>query len=365
MSQAITANFARRFKDGPEIRVEDLHTSDQGGITVLFGASGAGKSTVLRCLAGLERPDQGIIGFDSETWSDAARGSFVPPQARRIGYVPQEYALFPHLSVERNIAYSLHGLPKAERSERVGEIIRWLELEGLERRLPRALSGGQQQRVALARAVARQPRLLLLDEPLSALDVPTRLRLRGQLRRWLTQRGIPTLLVTHDRTEALVLGDDLVVMDAGRIVQHGPVQQVFSRPATLAVAGILAVETVQPGRVLESADGLVTVTAGQQKLVALGRDLPAGTGEVYVCIRAEDVILVKGKAPSSSPRNCLPAVVKGLSREGPMLRIDLDCGFPLAALLTKQACAELALAENDPVLALIKAPHIHLIPRTP
>jgi molybdate transport system ATP-binding protein len=365
MSQAITANFTRRFKDGPEIRVEDLRTSDHGGITVLFGASGAGKSTVLRCLAGLERPDQGLVGFDTEIWSDAARDFFVPPQARRIGYVPQEYALFPHLSVERNIAYSLHGLPQGERSERVGEIIRWLELEGLERRLPGELSGGQQQRVALARAVARQPRVLLLDEPLSALDVPTRLRLRGQLRRWLTQRGIPTLLVTHDRTEALALGDDLVVMDAGRIVQHGPVQEVFSRPANLAVAGILAVETVQPGRVLASADGLVTVTVGQQKLVALGVDLPAGVGEVYVCIRAEDVILVKGKAASSSPRNCLSAVVRGLSREGPMLRIDLDCGFPLAALLTKQACAELALAENDPVLALIKAPHIHLIPRTP
>lgn len=371
MSDGITATFTKRFPGGPELRVENLRTSGEAVVTVLFGASGAGKTTVLRCLAGLERPDEGVIQFGAETWSDARRAVFVPPRERRVGFVPQEYALFPHLSVGRNIAYGLGGrtsapaptLTGAERRERVLEIIHWLGLDGLETRLPGELSGGQQQRVALARAVVTRPRLLLLDEPLSALDAPTRARLRGELRPLLRQLGIPSLLVTHDRTEALALGDELVVMDAGRLVQCGPVREVFSRPASLAVAGVVGVETVQPGRVMTSADGLVTVAVGDRKLVALAPDLPADTSEIFVCVRAEDVILVKGEPGHSSPRNALPARVLALTREGPMVRIDLDCGFPLTALLTKQACEELSLSQNEPVLALIKAPQLHLIPR--
>jgi len=363
-NEGISASFAKRFPNGAQVRVDQLRTSGRAGITVLFGASGAGKTTVLRCLAGLERPDEGTIGFGSELWSDASDGTFVPPARRRLGFVPQDYALFPHLSVERNIGYGLKELPSSERRTRVFETLRWLGLEGLERRTPRELSGGEQQRVALARAVARRPNLLLLDEPLSALDAPTRLRLRGELRRLLLQLELPSLLVTHDRTEALALGDDLAVMDAGRIIQQGPVQEVFSRPASLAVAGIVAVETVLAGRVTGGRDGLVTVALGGQKLTAVAHDLPPDANEVYVCIRAEDVILVKGEALQSSPRNCLPAVVRRLVPEGPLVRVELDCGFSLLALLTKPGCEELGLRENDSVLALIKAPQIHLIART-
>ena len=371
MSDGVTASFVKRFPGGPELRVEELRTSGEALVTVLFGASGAGKTTVLRCLAGLERPEQGTIRFSDEIWSDAARAVFVPPRRRRVGFVPQEYALFPHLPVELNVGYGLaaRGFEKGgrtsdgDRRTRVAETLRWLGLAGLERRLPRELSGGQQQRVALARAVVTRPRLLLLDEPLSALDAPTRVRLRSELRGLLRHFGLPTLLVTHDRAEALALGDDLVVMDAGRVVQRGSVREVFNHPANLAVAGAVGVETVQPGRVLTAAGGLVTVAVGERKLVALAPELPEGTLEVCVCVRAEDVILVKGEPGHSSPRNALPAVVRALAPEGPMVRIDLDCGFPLAALLTSQACAELELKEHDRVLALIKAPQLHLIPR--
>jgi molybdate transport system ATP-binding protein len=262
--------------------------------------------------------------------------------------------------VEGNIAYGLNEVdgPNA----RAAEVIKWLGLEGLETRLPKELSGGQQQRVALGRAVARRPKLLLLDEPLAALDAPTRQRLRGELRRWLKEAGIPSVLVTHDRTDALMLGDDLVVMDAGQVMQQGPVHEVFSRPASVSVAGIVAVETVQAGRVLERGE-LVTVAIGEQKLLALAADLPAENREVYVCIRAEDVILMKGEPGRSSPRNCLKAIVRGLVPEGPMVRIELDCGFPLSALLTRQACEELGLQAGERVLALVKAPNIHLIAR--
>jgi molybdate transport system ATP-binding protein len=362
MSGGIEANFVKRFSGGPEIRVESLRIGEQAGVTVLFGPSGAGKTTVLRCLAGLMRPEGGNISFNGQTWSDEPRGFFLAARQRRVGFVPQEYALFPHLSVERNIAYGLNGASRDESRIRVVEMIKWLGLEGLEKRLPRELSGGQQQRVAMARAVARRPKLLLLDEPLAALDAPTRQRLRGELRRLLKEAAIPSVLVTHDRTDALVLGDDLVVMNEGRLMQQGPVHEVFSRPANVTVAGIVAVETVQPGRVLERGE-LVTVAIGEQRLLAAGGELSPETKEVYVCIRAEDVILMKGEPARSSPRNCLASVVKGLTPEGPMVRIELDCSFPLSALLTRQACEELALKEGERVMALVKAPNIHLIPR--
>jgi molybdate transport system ATP-binding protein len=153
-----------------------------------------------------------------------------------------------------------------------------------------------------------------------------------------------------------------VVMDSGEIIQQGPVHEIFSKPASLAVAGIVAMETVQPGRVLESGDGLVRVCVGDANLIALSPTLPVGT-EVYVCIRAEDVVLARGGSAQASPRNSLPATVRGFAAEGPMIRIDLDAGFPLTAVLTKQACEELALKLGDKVSALVKVPQIHLIQR--
>ena len=153
-------------------------------------------------------------------------------------------------------------------------------------------------------------------------------------------------------------------MAGGRIVQRGPAGEVFSRPADLAVAGIVAVETVQPGRVLQAQGALVTVAIGEQKLVAWAPELAASVGEVYICIRAEDVILMRGEPVRSSPRNCLRTRVRRLQPEGAMVRIELDCGFALAALLTKQACDELVLVPGESVLALIKAPQIHVIPRS-
>ena len=185
-------------------------------------------------------------------------------------------------------------------------------------RLPRELSGGQQQRVALARAVVRQPQLLLLDEPLAALDTPARLRLRGELRTLLRQTGIPTCSVTHDRHEALALGDEVVVLHGGRNVQQGAAAEVFSRPVTLAVAEITAVETIQPGRILDMYDGLATVAVGDARLVALAGEPPAGGRDVYICIRAEDVILMRTGKVQSSPRNCLAATVRSAGPRRPV-----------------------------------------------
>lgn len=361
MSEDLQASFVRTFAGGPTITVESLQTKG-AGTTVLFGASGSGKSTVLRCLAGLDCPERGRICFGQETWFDQQSGIFVPPRKRGIGFVPQDYGLFPHLSVAHNIGYGLQGLPRHERHRQIAKTIDWLGLQGLGERRPAELSGGETQRVALARALIRHPRLLLLDEPLSALDLLTRLRLRNDLRLVLKQLGIPTLLVTHDRSEALALGDHLVLMHAGLVVQQGPVHEVFSRPSDVSVAGIVGVETVQPAVVVSSSDGLVTVQAGQTRLVSLSPPLPKGA-EVYVCIRAEDVILVKGQPVQSSSRNSLAVMVTQLSTEGPVVRIGLDGGFALTALLTKQACEELAVRPGDRLQALVKAPSIHLVSR--
>jgi len=363
MREGLEASFAKRFDGGAVIEICGLTLGADPEITVLFGPSGCGKTTVLRCLAGLERPDSGTIRFGVEFWFGSAGRHPLPPQRRKVGFVPQDYALFPHLSVEQNIGYGLYGLPARESRARVAGTMRWLGLEGLEQRRPGALSGGQQQRVALARALVTRPRLLLLDEPLSALDAPARLRVRNELRPMLRRLSIPTLLVTHDRAEALALGDTLWVMNRGKLLQHGLAHEVFSRPADLDVAAIVAMETVQPGRVLKITDGLATVAVGPAILTALALDVQAVAEEVYVCIRAEEVILVKGPGSPSSARNCLPGTVCSLAREGPMVRAHLDCGFPLAALLTHQACEEMLLRQGDAVSALIKAPHIHLIPR--
>jgi molybdate transport system ATP-binding protein len=361
----LSAEFEKHFPGGTVIRGELRRPADAFSLTVLFGPSGSGKSTTLRCLAGLDRPERGTIRFGDEIWSDAARRIFLPPQRRRIGYLFQDYALFPHLRVAQNIGYGLGNIASAERRQRIDEITALLSLAGLENRYPRQLSGGEQQRVALARALVCRPRLLLLDEPLSALDAPTREHLRRQLRHWLVELRLSTILVTHDPIEALALGDHVVVFEAGRVRQSGSVQQVFSAPADLAVARIVGVDTIERGRIVQVVDGLATVQIGQKQLVALAPPRRNGRidGDVYVCIRAEDVMLEKRAVSlaQSSTRNHLTGHIRSLDREGPMVRVDLDCGFPLKALVTNQACQNMGLRERDEIEAVVKAPTIHLI----
>ena len=364
MADALILHFRKTFPKGALIDADLEVELNPPTVTVLFGPSGSGKTTILRALAGLERSTDAFIHFGREVWVDHKNGEFIPPQRRRIGFLFQDYALFSHLTVTGNIRYGLRGLSANERQFRIGQMLERFQLQDLAARYPDQLSGGQKQRVALARTLAPQPRLLLLDEPLSALDGPTRETLRGELRRLLSSLSIPVLLVTHDRVEALALGDQVAIVNEGRIVQHASIEEVFRRPLTPAIAKIVAVETVQRARVLQADEELVAVAVGETRLLAAASDFPKDAAEAFVCIRAENVLLLKsGEAVSASARNRLPAIVKSLIREGPMWRIDLDCGFALTALLTRQACEELALQENDRVLAMIKATNIHLISR--
>lgn len=335
-------------------------------VTVLFGPSGAGKTTVLRAIAGLDRTDGGRVALGSHVWDDGRR-RHVPARQRRVGYVTQGSGLFPHLDVRSNVAYGLRRTPGAQRRALVARALEAVGARHLADRPVEALSGGEAQRVALARALAPGPRLLLLDEPLSALDAPTRAALRVELRRILTREQVPALLVTHDRTEALALADRVVVLVNGTVRQVGTPQQVFDRPADPEVARVVDVETVVPGVVLADDEGLTQVRVGSQTLTALSVDsAPAhAVGDtVLVCIRAEDVALedVDARGPVS-PRNHLPSTVTSVSAVGAVVRVDLDCGFPLAAYVTRPARDELALQPGRRVRAAIKSPAVHLVAR--
>jgi molybdate transport system ATP-binding protein len=215
MSGDLVAHFTLRYRQGPSITGHLRLPLDRRHVTVLFGPSGAGKTSLLRCLAGLERPQSGHIQAGDELWFHADRSLCLSPQQRGVGYLFQEYALFPHLTVAGNIGYGLHRLPPAARRAKTDELLARFDLTGLADRRPRQLSGGQQQRVALARVLARKPRLLLLDEPLSALDAALRQELRQELSRILAALDIPVVLITHDAAEAKDLADEVLAVPMG------------------------------------------------------------------------------------------------------------------------------------------------------
>jgi molybdate transport system ATP-binding protein len=360
---ALALDLERRYPRGPTVRAELELPIDPPSVTVLFGPSGSGKTTILRCVAGLERPDRGWVRFGEEVWSDSASGAWVPPQRRGVGFLDQDLALFPHRTVRGNVAYGLRRLPRPERRRRVAELLERFRIAELADRRPSALSGGQRQRVALARALAPSPRVLLLDEPLSALDAPTREELRRELRHLLVEAGIPSVLVTHDRTEAMVLGDRIAVVVDGAVRQVGPVEEVFSHPVDPEVARAVGVETVVPARVRGRRDGLLELEAHGLRLVAV--DTGLAVEEVLACIRAEEVVLRLAEPVAESARNHLPATVLAVRREGPLERVALDCGFELAAVVTPEARRELGLEPGRRVVAVVKAPAIHCVPREP
>jgi molybdate transport system ATP-binding protein len=357
----LTANIVKRFKSGAVVRA-DLEISQSSPVTVLFGASGAGKTTILRCIAGLDRLDEGRIVFNTTTWADVSRALHVPPQQRSVGYLFQDYALFPHLSVRENIAYGIHDIAEPERSKQVEEIAGSLQISELIKRAPAELSGGQQQRVALARSLVRKPDLLLLDEPLAALDGPTRERVRGELARLLRALQLPAILVTHDWIDALSLGDRLVVMSKGAILQVGAPAEVFARPGHEEVAAAVGMETVASGKVKQRGDGSLLLQMGAAELVAV--DPQDGASQYFICIRGENITLETGRAGQSSARNHLRGVVKEILPAGTLWKVIVDVGADLTALLTRQAVEDMVLAPGKEVYAVFKASAVHLIGRS-
>jgi molybdate transport system ATP-binding protein len=268
--------------------VLDVDFASASRTTAILGASGAGKTLTLRAIAGLLKPSAGRITVDDAVLFDASTGVDVQTRRRRTGYVFQDYALFPHLTVAENLAFGLKGVPGQEVKRIVAEMINLLELQGLEDRGPQALSGGQQQRVAVGRALAPKPKLLLLDEPFAALDAPIRTSLTANLASLWSRIDIPTVLVTHDVAEAYALAGWVVVLEAGRVLQSGPRAEVFHSPASPEVARLVGVQNIVPGVVEEERSGRVTVNAGGVRFDAPASGLRPGA-KVTVGIRAADM----------------------------------------------------------------------------
>jgi molybdate transport system ATP-binding protein len=330
----------------------DLHP---GEVVALLGPNGAGKSTVLRCLAGLEAIDGGRISIDDRVVDDPGSDTFVEPEQRPVGFVFQDYVLFEHMSVLENVAYGLRarGTGRAEARQRATA---WLERVGLAEyaaQQPRSLSGGQAQRVALARALATEPRLLLLDEPLAALDVATRAAVRRDLRQHLATFEGMRLVVTHDPVDAHALADRVVVVEAGRIVQSGTLTDVARHPRTRYVADLVGVNLVS-GSVV---GGVLITTTGTRVVIA-----DAADGAALATIRPHSVLLARGDAAASSARNTWRGTIIDIDRLGERVRIAIDGELPLTAEITPAALDALQLRLGDDVSASVKATDIEVAP---
>ncbi len=267
-------------------------TLEQGRIGVLIGPSGCGKTSLLRAIAGLERCAGGRIAIAGETLSDAAAGRHLAPEQRRVGMVFQDFALFPHLSVADNVAFGVAALPRAERRQRVQQMLDLVGLAHAAQRAPHELSGGQQQRIALARALAPRPRLLLLDEPFSSLDVDLRERLAQEVRQILREAGTTALLVTHDQLEAFAVGDVIGVMNHGRLEQWDDAYTLYHRPASRFVAHFIGHGSFAPARIVECAHGSCVMTPLGELHDVHGTPPPSAypQGDCDVLLRADDIV---------------------------------------------------------------------------
>lgn len=324
-----------------------------GTCLALAGPSGAGKTTALRIVAGLGLPHRGRVACDGEVWLDTTRGVNLAPERRRCAYVFQDYALFDHLRAWQNVAYPLCGLPRARRRRRAYELLERFGMGARADAHPRTLSGGERQRVALARALARDPRAMLLDEPLSALDARTRGTAGRELAAVLRELGVPTLLVTHDFAEAASLGDEVGVIDAGRIVQRGTPSQLAMAPRSAFVADFTGA-VVLTGEARARPDGLTGVDLDGVEAMVASTD--HGQGRVAASVFPWEVALLPThSAAVGSAQNSLAAKVVSVTAVGNRVRVGLDAGQPLTAEVTRVAVDDLALAPGTRVLASWKA----------
>jgi molybdate transport system ATP-binding protein len=329
-----------------------------GGCLALAGPSGAGKSTLLRIVAGLVRPDRGRVTCDGEVWLDTGAGVDVAPEARRCGYVFQDYALFGHMRVWQNVAYALRSRSRSQRRERANDLLERFGIADLAEQRPGTLSGGERQRVALARALARAPRALLLDEPLSALDARTRARAARELTGILRDVDVPTLLVTHDFSEAALLGDEVAIIDAGRVIQRGSASELAAAPTSAFVADFTGA-VVLTGTASSGPDGVTVVELdGGGRVTALS---PA-RGPVAVSVYPWEIAIEPaGARPVGSAQNHLAVEVVSVTAVGNRVRLGLAGPQPLAAEITETAARELRLAPGARVTASWKATATRLL----
>ena len=337
--------------------------AEPGEIVALLGPNGAGKSTMVRAVAGLVGLDDGRVVLDGVVLDDPATRTWVPPEQRRVGMVFQDHALFDHLSAAANVAFGLRAAGTGRRAARA-EALGWLErvgMDGLADRRPAQLSGGQRQRVALARALAARPRLLLLDEPTAALDGPGRTELRRDLRRHITESGLPTLVVTHDPVEARALADRTVVVERGRVVQQGTVADLAAHPRSRYVADLVGVNllegVLQAGGPLRTPSGAEVVGVPAPGVEVA--DLVGGPGSATIHPRA---IALFTDPPHGSPRNCWAGTVVDIDDVDGRVRVRMGGDPALTAEVTSAASRDLGLHTGQRVWAVAKATEVGLAP---
>lgn len=328
------------------------------GVTALFGRSGAGKTTVVNAVAGLIRPDAGRVAIDGETLIDTEARVWLPPHRRRIGYVFQEGRLFPHLSVEGNLLYGRRFAPRGAEGPELGEVVELLGIGSLLARRPGALSGGEKARVAIGRALLSRPRLLLMDEPLAALDAPRRAEILPYLERLRDATRLPILYVSHQMTEVARLATTLVAIDAGRVVSAGPAERVLADPGAVRLLGVRAAGAVIAARVVghDAEDGL-TELAFSGGTLWLPRLAAAPGQSVRLRIEAHEVTLSRDRPEGLSALNVLPAVVDEIREgEGPGAAVALRVGEDrILARVTRRSVRRLGLAKGVACHAILKA----------
>jgi molybdate transport system ATP-binding protein len=331
---------------------------EAGMCLAVAGPSGAGKTSVLRVAAGLLRPEHGLVEAGGETWLDTRRGVDLPPERRRCGYLFQEYALFPNMTAWQNVAYPLSGVPRRERHRRALELLERFGMAELAEARPGTLSGGERQRVALARALARRPGVLLLDEPLAALDARTRAGALRELGSVLREVEVPALLVTHDFAEAAQLGDRVGVIDAGTVVQEGTPSELAATPRSAFVADFTGA-VVLTGTARGGADGLTHVELDGGGAVA---STDRAEGPVAVSIYPWEIAIEPaGEARHGSTQNRLAAEVLSVTTVGNRVRLGLAAPQPLAAEVTRASAETLGLRAGLHVTASWKAAATRLV----
>lgn len=355
------ARARARFITGFEL---DVDFSAAPGITIVFGGSGSGKSTLLQCLAGLLVPDEGRIDLAGRTLCDCARAINVPVPQRRIGYLFQDLALFPHLTAAQNVGFGLAHLPRAERERRVSTILESFHIGHRAGSKPADLSGGERQRVALARALVTDPDLLLLDEPLSALDAATQSRIFDDLRAWNAARQVPILYVTHSLREAFALGERVLVLERGRIIADGPPPQVLAAPRHETLAQLAGFENLFDAEVtaLHELEGTMTcrlAATDAQLEVPLARMEPGA--RCRVAIRAGDILLARSRPEGLSARNVLRGRVTAVDQLASTVVARIAAGPAFEVHITPAARQALGVTPGAELWLVIKTFSCHVV----
>lgn len=367
-STASSAGLTLQVQQTTPIPLDASLQCNAGELLALVGPSGAGKSTLLRIIAGLMRPESGILKCGSSIWLDTSEDISLKAQHRRVGFVFQQYALFPHLTAQQNVEQSCRHLPASRRQEKACYWLAKVNLQGLEERRPNELSGGQQQRVGLARALAREPAVLLLDEPFSAVDRATRERLYRELAILRTELSIPTILVTHDLDEAIVLADKLCMLSHGTTLQSGPVDSVISRPVSVLVARLVGFKNVFRGTVLEENDAGGGVIEWRSHRLEVDRLNGFKQGQaIHWCIPQSHIVMHRRDRPSRGDReNPLTATITELLSMGDNKLVAAQLGKvgrpPVYFSVPSHVADRNELALGQRVSFSLLAGSVHLMP---